>query len=281
MATPGSDTMIDTGAERINVRRDGQAGDPTVLLLHGFLGSHHWFDRLVPLLTGLRVIRLDFAGHGLSTDGEGGRAPADQAAVVAGVLRAIGETPVLTVGHSLGANVAIALMEQEVPIGDLVILDEGPDYSLAHSPKVNAVLRLPVVGRFLWDHLPDSAVLGALAGFFAPGFDVAGAFTDPRQPLTDTRNVSHATFVATQRDKERYVAVRPLDVRLRALPVAVLVLFGSEDRIFDVSPSLERYGAAGAEVAVVEGSGHSPMLEAPALTATHILAFLGKRHRRQ
>jgi pimeloyl-ACP methyl ester carboxylesterase len=159
-----------------------------------------------------------------------------------------------------------------------VLIDEGPDYSLAHSPKVNAVLRLPVIGRFLWTHLPDRALLGAVSGFFAPGVDVPGLFADRRQPLADARRVSHTTFVATQEGKEHYVAVRPLDVRLAALDVSALVLFGSADGVFDVEPSLTRYTAtAGADVAVIPGSGHSPMLEEPERTAAHILRLLTAR----
>jgi pimeloyl-ACP methyl ester carboxylesterase len=278
MATDGSETDVDVGAETIHVRLDGRRGDPAVLLLHGFLGSYHWFDRLVPLLPGVRVIRPDLAGHGASTDQGGGRSPEQQARLIARALEAIGETPVVTVGHSLGATIAIALAEQGAPVGDLVLLDEGPDYSLAHSPRVNAVLRFPVIGRFLWDHLPDSAVLGGVSGFFAPDVDVPGLFTDRGQPLADARRVSHATFVGTQEGKEHYAAVRPLDVRLAALDACALVLFGGADGIFDVEPSLARYTAtAGADVAVIAGSGHAPMLEAPAATASHVVAFLHTR----
>jgi pimeloyl-ACP methyl ester carboxylesterase len=278
MATHGSETDVDVGAETIHVRLDGVPGDPTVLLLHGFFGSHHWFDRMVPLLPGVRVIRPDLAGHGSSTDGAGGRSPEEQARLIAAVLGAIGETPVVTVGHSLGAGIAIALAEQGASVGDLVLLDEGPDYSLAHSPRVNTVLRFPVIGRFLWDHLPDGAVLGGVSGFFASGVDIPGLFTDRGQPLADARRVSHATFVGTQQGKERYAAVRPLDVRLAALDASALVLFGSADGIFDVEPSLARYAAtAGADVAVIAGSGHAPMLEAPEPTAAHVLAFLHAR----
>jgi pimeloyl-ACP methyl ester carboxylesterase len=274
MTAQASETEVHVGTETIHVRFDGASGDPTVLLLHGFLGSHHWFDRLVPLLTGVRVIRPDLAGHGASTDQGGGRSPDEQARLIARVLRAVGETPVMTVGHSLGATVAIALAEQGAPVGDLVLLDEGPDYSLAHSPTVNAVLRLPVIGRFLWDRLPDRAVLGGVSGFFAPGVDIPGLFTDRGQPLADARRVSHATFVGTQEGKERYVAVRPLDARLAALDASALVLFGSDDGIFDVEPSLARYTAVGADVGVIVGSGHAPMLEMPEPTAARVLAFL-------
>jgi pimeloyl-ACP methyl ester carboxylesterase len=100
MAAHGSETTVDVGDERISVRLDGHPGDPTVVLLHGFLGSHHWFDRLVPLLPGVRVIRPDLAGHGASTDEGGGRSPEDQARLIARVLQVVGAPPVVTVGRA-------------------------------------------------------------------------------------------------------------------------------------------------------------------------------------
>ena len=41
---------------------DGQR----VIALHGWLDNANSFARLAPLLPGLRIVALDFAGHGLS-----------------------------------------------------------------------------------------------------------------------------------------------------------------------------------------------------------------------
>jgi pimeloyl-ACP methyl ester carboxylesterase len=273
---PTQEWDIDCGSETLHVRADGDPARPTLLVLHGLLGSLHWFDRIVPLLLPtFRVVRADLAGFGRSTDREGGRAPEDQARLLRDAMRELRVSPVATVGHSLGATIAVALAESGFPTGDLVVLSEGPDYTVANPPLVNRVLRAPLIGPVLWEHLPDRALRNGLAGFFAAGFDVEAAFDDRRRPLLDARRVSHRTFATTQRTKERYAAAKPLDARIASLATRSLVLFGPHDDTFDAAPSIARYDRVpGVRTALVPGTGHSPMLEDPGTTARHVLSFL-------
>ncbi|NUT93848.1 MAG: alpha/beta fold hydrolase, partial [Saccharothrix sp.] len=102
-------TFALVGGRRVHVREDGPVDGPPVVLLHGFGGSLHWFDRLVPLLDRCRVVRVDLLGHGAT----GGRAADadEQARVVAEVLARRGISGATAVGHSFGADVALSLAE--------------------------------------------------------------------------------------------------------------------------------------------------------------------------
>ncbi|MFD0483189.1 alpha/beta fold hydrolase [Kineococcus sp. GCM10028916] len=273
---PTQEWDIDGGGETLHVRADGDPARPSLLMLHGLLGSMRWFDRVVPmLLPSLRVVRIDLAGFGRSTDHQGGRGPEDQARLVMNVMQELRVQPVATLGHSLGATIAVALAEGGFATGDLIVLSEGPDYTVANPPRVNTVLRAPLIGPLLWKRLPDSALRNGLAGFFAAGFDLEGAFDDRRRPLLDARRVSHRTFATTQGTKERYAAVKPLDARIASLGTRSLVLFGPDDDTFDAAVSIARYDRLPhVRTALVPGTGHSPMLEDPATTARHVVEFL-------
>lgn len=89
----------------------GDDGGTPALALHGWLDNAASFDRLAPLLPGLRLCALDFAGHGRSAH----RPPGvpyhlvDNVAEVIGVADALGWQQFVLLGHSLGAAVGTLL----------------------------------------------------------------------------------------------------------------------------------------------------------------------------
>jgi pimeloyl-ACP methyl ester carboxylesterase len=262
----------------VHVWAEGPSERPPLLLVHGFLGSAHWFDRLTPLLAGpFRVIRTDLLGHGRSGTAPDGYAPQDQARALAEVLGRLGITSVAVLGHSLGADVAIALAELGAPVSALMVVNEGPDYTLATTPAVNSLLRLPGIGRFLYARLPASAIRSAVARFFAPGFAMTEAFSDPDWPVLDARAVGYECFRATQDGKEQYVADVPLDIRLGRLSVPAFVLFGQQDQTYRSAESCARYRAvSGVRVETIAEAGHSPAIEAPERVASAVRRFLAE-----
>ena len=64
----GSSHFLDlSDGTRIHFRDEGNAKNPTVILLHGFNGSLLIFDRLVPLLVeDYRLVSIDLPGFGLT-----------------------------------------------------------------------------------------------------------------------------------------------------------------------------------------------------------------------
>jgi len=84
---------------------------PTILALHGLPGSVRDYRWLAPCLTGAaRLVRLDLPGSGGTPLAEPGEwSPAGRAAVVAGVIEALGLAPVVALGHSAGGPVIAEL----------------------------------------------------------------------------------------------------------------------------------------------------------------------------
>ena len=96
----------------MQVREDGPATAPAIVLLHGFDASLRWWQPSVPALArSHRVIRIDLLGHGGSAKPRGGYSIPEQARLVDGVMGMLGVRRAIVAGHSMGAAVAIALAE--------------------------------------------------------------------------------------------------------------------------------------------------------------------------
>ena len=82
-----------------------------VIALHGWLDNANSFARLAPRLEGLRIVALDFAGHGHSDHRPSGAgyALADYAFDVLRVAEQLGWKRFALLGHSLGAIVSVVI----------------------------------------------------------------------------------------------------------------------------------------------------------------------------
>jgi pimeloyl-ACP methyl ester carboxylesterase len=81
-------------------------GGPWVLALHGWGRDHHDFD---PVLAGLDAVALDLPGHGVAPEPPGPWSTSEYAQWVAPALDELDAGPVVLVGHSFGARVAVRL----------------------------------------------------------------------------------------------------------------------------------------------------------------------------
>lgn len=259
---------MNVAGRRINVRVDGPADAPVLLLLHGFSGSLRWFDAVVARLSDrFCVIRVDLLGHG-GTGGAGADAPA-QAAMVDRVLAALEATDVTVAGHSFGADVAVELAERSERVGRVVVLAQAPDYSDARLPRGRVIMTVPLLSRVLHRGAqPAVAVLGRLAA----RRDVAAAAL-ARQAATDFRALDPAMFRIVLIDRRDRMARRPLDMQLRAAGKPALVVLGGRDHFYGAR-SADRYERAGARIEVLPESGHSPIVEFPDETAALLAAFI-------
>ncbi|EME64517.1 alpha/beta fold hydrolase [Amycolatopsis decaplanina] len=259
--------ILDVNGAAVHVRQDG-AGPP-LLLLHGYCGSVHWFDRLtLGLSAGHHVIRVDLLGHGCTggSSGASGLDAVSQARMVAAVLDALGVEDVLIAGHSFGADVALALAAISPRAGSLVLIGQAPDYGYASFPPGSPVL-LPIVSTLVRRIAHRRWVR------FASRFRRGVLFDDPLQDLADHAVTAPAMARVVLVERARLLAARPLDEQVADLALPCLVILGRRDRFYDCEKTFARYSAAGARVEVVEGAGHSPFLERPAEVARLLREF--------
>jgi pimeloyl-ACP methyl ester carboxylesterase len=246
----------------VNVREDGPPDGPVLLLLHGFSGSLHWFDRVVPLLADrYRIVRVDLLGHG-ATGGRGVDAPR-QAQTVAAVLDALDVADLTVVGHSFGADVAVELAESCPRVSRLVIVAQAPDYTDARLPRAGALVEVAPLRLAL---PPLLRTLAGLAGPLAVRRFPADGRELARQALRDFRALDGRMFHVVLVERRERMARRPLDEQVRAAGKPTLVVLCGRDHFYGAR-SAHRYAAAGARVEVLAESGHSPFVDAPARMA--------------
>ncbi|QGK70326.1 alpha/beta fold hydrolase [Allosaccharopolyspora coralli] len=262
--------ILTAGGRSVHVREDGSRQGKPVVLLHGFSASLQWFDRLTPLLADrYRVIRVDLLGHG-STGGE----PADageQARMVEVVLGVLGVDGAAAVGHSFGADVAIALAERSRRIGEVVVVAQAPDYEGATFPPGNALMAQRFLGAFAHRMAPRPVVRTVAAYAFAPGFRPGAALDE--QTYLDHRAMHPGMFRVVLTERRDRMATCPLDVQLARTGLPSFAILGSRDRFYGAR-SADRYAAAGARVEILPDAGHSPTVEAPGAVARLLREFL-------
>ncbi len=246
----------------ISVCEDGPGDAPVLLLVHGSASSARSWDALVPLLTGShRVIRLDLLGHGRSAKPvDRSYAVPDQAARVGAVLERLGVGQAVVVGHSSGGVVATALAEQRPElVTALVFINTGPSLDAYIGPET-------ALDPAQWP--PSDEVLRQFAssGFSRVGYEM------PAELLDEVRAMTFHSLVATMQATRVYLAERPLPARLAVVGKPLLVIFGEDDRRWRSSSAFD-YQVAGAQVELLPGLGHSPLLEDPPRTAAALLAF--------
>jgi pimeloyl-ACP methyl ester carboxylesterase len=257
----------------IHVREDGPRDAPTLVLIHGLGASTRWWDAVVPTLAARHhVVRLDLLGHGASAKPTGGGySIPEQAARVGHVLDRLGITHAVVIGHSTGGYVATSLAEQRPDlVGALGLIDTGPrmDAFISDGP-VGKLLFTPGVGQLLWRVRSDALIRKGLSTAFSrPGYQI------PQQFVDDLRGMTYHSLTAASQASDDYLEQEDVPARLAPLGKPVLVIFGADDHRWRAAPSAAAYRALpGAQVDVLPGLGHSPMVEDPARTAALLLSY--------
>jgi pimeloyl-ACP methyl ester carboxylesterase len=257
--------------------RKAGAGLP-IVLLHGFGASLHWWHRVVPLLARRhRVIRIDLLGFGGSEKPKSGYSMEDQGRLVALALGKLHVRGAVVVGHSMGFSVATALAAESRDLVDrLVDIDAGPDPSFGDLPFLAKLASAPVIGQALRRISPDFAIEDGYDSAFAPGYDV-GDFSD--QIVDDYRAMTYTSYDRSPAEVDDYQDAMPLDQRLQAAAVPLLVIFGEEDQLHDdPSAAAQAYAdVPGARITMIPGAGHTPIIEKPAQTSHLVLDFAAEK----
>lgn len=240
-----------------------------LLLLHGFCGSSGYWNRIVPTLAASRrVIVPDLRGHGRSeAPDEPVYAMEDFADDIAALIRTLGLTKPVVLGHSLGGYITLALAERHPELlggFGLVHSTARPDTEegRAGRDKGIATIRSEGIAAF---------VDGLVPKLFAPDH-----LASMPEAVEDARQIGYRTSAAGAAATQEGMKRRPDRNRvLTETELPVLLVAGAKDGIIPPEKvfSVERDSITRVKL---EGAGHMGMLEAPDALAAAILDFVAK-----
>jgi pimeloyl-ACP methyl ester carboxylesterase len=101
---PWSHSLIAANGARFHVAECGASDDPLVLFLHGFPEFWWAWRHQLPVVAaaGYRAVAMDLRGYGASDKTPRGYDPHTAAADVSGMIRSLGATDAVVVGHGWG-----------------------------------------------------------------------------------------------------------------------------------------------------------------------------------
>jgi pimeloyl-ACP methyl ester carboxylesterase len=272
--------LVDTSSGTLQVLEQGNPQGTPIVLIHCYTCSMNWWDDLAPLLErDHRVIRVDLLGHGGSDKPSAGYSIEDQSTAVAEALAKLGVVNATVVGHSLGGSVATALAQQSPQLASrVVIIDQAAEDGFEHESFAQRVSYWPIIGQAanrLLRVAPKSAVRDQYNDAFAPGYDISSGFANPDQPVDDLRTMTYTAYKDTYDAEKDFVNEAPLDERLVASHAPAMVIFGTEDQIYDAQAAVARYrqNVPGIQTHLIPGAGHSPNVERPNMVAPLILSW--------
>lgn len=243
---------------------------PPLVLVHGFTGSkENWLPMVAELPRRHRVIIPDLPGWGESTRlAQVDYGVAVQAERLAAFLAALDLREADLVGHSMGGAIAGVMAARHPERLATLTLMNTAGVSFEANDFARRILagELPfnVEDRAGWQRLLDDLF-------------VVKPFLPAR--LADVliaRNRESHDFHRRVMDRLRGDEQLLLEQTLSAIALPTLVVWCDGDRILDVSAvdTLVR-GLPRAELEVLRGCGHMPMMERPAATAIVLEAFVG------
>ena len=281
----GSSQFLDLyDGTRIHFRDEGNAKNPTVILLHGFNGSLLNFDRLVPLLVeDYRLVSIDLPGFGLT----GAIPSADYSTesfidTVTTLTTYLGIEKFSIAGNSMGGGVAwrYALnnprkVESLILIASSGVMTEEDSRKFAER-KENS----PIVWRLM-----NSNILKRFLNYYTPKFFATQGL---KVSVYDQKlaNIEHAMqfhdLVLLEGSRNAILSMS-MGSRskmhgpesLSRIEAPTLVIHGDKDNIIPIERSqvFEEY-IDKVEVKIYSQIGHLPMYEDPNKTANDIKSFL-------
>lgn len=251
----------------------GRGHARSVLLVHGIgpNGARDWRDTVGWLQESFHVVAVDLPGFGASDKANLLYSPANYAAALKHVADRFLRRPFVLVGHSMGAVVSLR-------------------YTITHPEDVERLVVMDVPG-ILHRYSVTSQFLATLGMEFVPPWlnlleqfaELARRILAPLERLRFEPQI----ILASPQLRERILGGDPakiaglalvsedLSTDLPRVRAETLILWGAEDRLAPLRTGrVLALKLPRARLEVIEGAGHTPMLEAPERFRAVLRSFL-------
>jgi 2-succinyl-6-hydroxy-2,4-cyclohexadiene-1-carboxylate synthase len=289
---------VSTDPRLVNLEIDGlhwvvrvAGSGPALLLLHGFTGSgRSWADLMAEATAaGRTVIAPDLPGHGGTAWAPADWPEAGDAATrdpsratiertaddLPPLLRAVGQERADVVGYSMGARVALRLaIAHSACVGRLIL--EAPSAGIA-DPGERSARR--AADEALAGTLERDGIVAFVGSWERTPVLAGEAHIDAvaRAAVREIRLAHDPAGLAASLRGAGKGAMEPLHDRLREISSPTLVIVGAHDPVRHRAEAVAA-GIPGARLAVIDGAGHAPHLEAPAAFNRLVFDFVSEEH---
>jgi branched-chain amino acid transport system permease protein len=266
---PSAEFLVETPRLRFFCRSAGADDGIPLLLLHGSYGSSRWWTPFCAALpVEIYAVAPDLRGCGRSDKPDAGYTIEEQAADVAALLDVLGWESCHLMAHSSSGAIAIEFaLNQPHRLDTLALVDTVP---------VEGVFT-PLDGYLVLEQMrSDRALLSDALRSLMP----AAPIDDDHPELLrffatlvdDASQMAPAAFTATARALAQWN--RFGDARRLTLPT--LLVWGEHDEIVDRAATTRTLVAipGAANLEIIRGAGHSPLIETPAALAARWLDFI-------
>lgn len=247
---------------KIAVFEAGPKNAPAVVLVHG-LGanaSRDWRNAIPALAEDRHVIALDLPGFGRSDKGNHLYSPDRLARALHGAVSQLTSAPAAVVGHSMGAAVALAYTRlYPERVEQLILVDMA---GVLHRSVYTAYLGMQGTRWVTGNAIDEDSWLGQLVSDIATRIENA-AFTPAlllNSPLLRSQILGGdpGTIAAYA------LVTHDFSATLWEMDTPTLLIWGRQDAVAPLrTGQMAAAVIPGARLAIMDGVGHTPMLEAP------------------
>ena len=255
------------------IRYNVIGGGPPVLLVHGWLSSSRVWEQLAGRLAQrFTVYTLDLTGFGESDKPLSGYGVRYGSRLLYAFCAHFGLTRANVIGHDIGGDMAVKLASDHPDVvGRLVLVATPADDEQMDLPTPLWLATLPVVGPLFYS---VGRLLRPVRRLWLRPF-VANLDDLAEEVVDDAARSTPAAVGKTLSVTRREISGGRLARQARVIKVPILLIAGESDQIVD--PQAAGWWARNAdqaEVCLLDGCGHMPMIERAAEFNARILAFL-------
>lgn len=263
--------MIEVAGTRLHVRDSGAKTAPAVIFLHGFGASlHTWEPWAAELAKGLRVIRIDLPGSGLSLpDPTSDYTDRRSLQIINALMDKLGLARASLVGNSIGGRIAWTFAgTYSARVDKLVLVSPdgfaSPGFEYGRTPDV------PFMARAMLVCLPKPLLVMSLK----PAYANPATMTDALATRYHDLMLAPGSRDALLARMAQTVLVDPLPI-LKQITAPTLLVWGEQDAMIPFANSNDYLKAIkGAKRVSFKGVGHLPHEEAPAESVLAVREFL-------
>lgn len=256
--------VADIGGRRLHFALSGPEAGPALVLVNSLGTDFRLWDSFLPhLAAGWRVLRWDFAGHGLSEPMDGPCSIARHGEDLAALMQAAGLGRAVVFGVSVGGQI-------------------GQQIAAARPELVRALIAADTAAK-IGDSASWAARISAVreTGMAGMADIILERWFPEKWRAAHPAELALWRMMLSRQSAEGYIAtceaLRDADLTAQSAGIAVptLVIAGLEDS--STPPDLVRGLARlvpDALLAEIPGAGHLPMVDAPAAVAAAVNPFL-------